>query len=118
VFAQILFLLLKVFAFIVTKYPMVDKASTIIQFTHNGQESAQLPAIWFLPNSHKLHIQFSNSIFRYRRGFHQRNNATTQIQINAVGLQVEVLLNGTVSHYMELSGARTAGNAVVHVLNP
>jgi Mg-chelatase subunit ChlI len=91
----------------------LEKAS-IIHFTNNWLESAQLPAIWFLPNSddlhsNKFHIRFSGTGYTDvgLTNIIIPSAATTEIQINAVGHQVEVLLNGAVTHYMELSGART-----------
>jgi hypothetical protein len=45
-------------------------------------------------------------------------NAKTLVQVNAVGVSIEVLLNGTVTQYMDLPASRTTGPAVLYISSP
>jgi hypothetical protein len=40
---------------------VLSEKSSIIHFTNNEQQSTQLPAIWFLPNTNNLSIRFSGT---------------------------------------------------------
>jgi hypothetical protein len=96
-----------------------SKAS-IILLTGNGMDSSQLPSISFLPNTNNLHIRFSGVGYGDSglTNVLLPTNSTTQVQVNAVGVSIEVLLNGTVTQYMDLPGARTTGHAVLHISDP
>jgi hypothetical protein len=67
-----------------------------------------------------LSIRFSGTGYT-DAGFNNINipaDGTSQTQINAIGLQVEVLLNSTLTNSMNLIGARTMGESVLYISNP
>jgi hypothetical protein len=69
---------------------LIESWGSIIHFTQNGQDSSRLPGIWFHPNTNELTIRFSGT------GFNNIKipfGVASNIQINAVGLKVEVMVN-------------------------
>jgi hypothetical protein len=107
-------------SFDITPKGIISESGSIIHLTGNGKDNSRLPGIWFLPNSRNLYIRFSGFGY-WDLGFTNvllSTNATTQVQVNTVGLYIEVLLNGTVTQYMALPAARTTGPAVLHISDP
>jgi hypothetical protein len=99
---------------------IISESGSIIRFTGNGISVSQLPAIRFLPNTNSLHIRFSGVEY-WDLGFTNvllPTNAKTHIQVNAGGVSIELLLNGTVTQYMALPRARTTGPAVLDISDP
>jgi hypothetical protein len=81
-----------------------------------------MPAIWFLPNTNKLCITFTGEGLGAGLGFSDVPlliGFATQIQINAVGPKVHLLLNNTVTNIMDLPGTRTSGDySVLFISSP
>jgi hypothetical protein len=77
---------------------------------------SRLPGIWIPPNSNDLHIRFSG-IGYTDKGFKNikiPTGVTSQIQIDAVGNKVDVLVNGVVTQFMDLPDTRITGPAILY----
>jgi hypothetical protein len=81
---------------------------------------SRLPGIWFSPNSNDLHIRFSGNGY-WDEGFSNIKipiGITSQILINAVGIKVEVWVNGVVTQFMDLPDTKITGPAILHISDP
>jgi hypothetical protein len=107
-------------SFDITPKGTVYVHGSILHFTGNGKDNSRLPGIWFNPNTNNLHIRFSGDGYS-DLGFTNvllPTNAKTQVQVNAVGVYIEVSLNGTITQSMNLPAARTTGTAILHISSP
>jgi hypothetical protein len=67
-----------------------------------------------------LTIRFSGTGY-WNEGFNNIKipfGVASNIQINAVGLKVEVMVNEVVTHFMNLPAQRTTGPAILHISDP
>jgi hypothetical protein len=96
-------------SFDITPKGIISGWGSIIHFTGNGKDLSRFSGIWFHPNTNNLSISFSGVGYSlYGLGFTNvllPANPKTQVQVIAVGVNIELLFNGTLKQYRELPAA-------------